>query len=506
MAALRLILGDQLSRDISSLADIEPDDVVLLVEVAEETQYVRHHKQKIALLFSAMRHFAAELSASGIKTDYVHLADPNNTGSFTGELGRAIARHRPERIIVTEPGEWRVEHAMRGWHKQFDVPVHIRADNRFFCSRARFAQWAAGRGSYRMEFFYREMRRETGLLMEAAGPAGGRWNFDAENRKRLPKSVASPPPLRFPQDAITRGVLALVAERFSDHFGDLEEFGWAVSRADARRALAHFIEFSLPNFGNYQDAMKTGEPFLFHAVLSPYINCGLLSPREVCEAAIHAHAQGKVPLNAAEGFLRQILGWREYIRGIYWLRMPEYAETNALNAHRALPWFYWSGETKMHCISQVVIDTRRHAYAHHIQRLMVTGNFALLAGLDPRQVEEWYLIVFADAYEWVELPNVHGMILFADGGVLGSKPYAASGAYIDRMSDYCRHCAYDVKAKSGENACPFNLLYWHFMAENRAALQHNPRMAMPYRTLDAMSAERRAQIAREAQNYLKTLA
>lgn len=505
MPALRLILGDQLSPEIATLADAAPDDTILLVEVRQEAEYVRHHKQKIALLFSAMRHFALELSAAGRRVDYVRLDDPANTGSFATEMERAVARHRPDQIIVTEPGEWRVEQDMRQWQSRFGIPVHIRADTRFFCSRADFAAWAGARRSYRMEFFYREMRKRTALLMANGEPLGGAWNFDAENRKRLPPGITPPPPPRFAPDAITQAVLRLVATEFADHFGDLAQFGWAVTRAEAHQALAHFTAHALPLFGDYQDAMKQGEPFLFHAVLSPYINCGLLSPREVCAAAVTALDAGHAPLNAVEGFVRQILGWREYIRGIYWLRMPDYAQSNALAAKRNLPWFYWSGETRMNCIAQVVQETRRHAYAHHIQRLMVTGNFALLAGIEPKQVEEWYLVVYADAYDWVELPNVHGMILFADGGVLGSKPYAASGAYIDRMSDYCRHCSYNVKEKSGPDACPFNILYWHFLIENENRLRNNPRMAMPYRTLAAMSEARRSQITHEAQAFLAGL-
>jgi deoxyribodipyrimidine photolyase-related protein len=506
MGALRLVLGDQLSRDVTALAGVDPaSDVVLLVEVAEETGYVGHHKQKITLILSAMRHFAAELSAEGLRVDYVKLEDPGNTGSFSGELARAVARHAPGRIIATEPGEWRVWSMMQGWSQAFDIPVEIREDARFFCSRGRFARWAEGRKSYRMEFFYREMRRETGLLMDGQEPEGGRWNFDAENRRSLPAGFRPPPRRRFQPDQVTSEVMALVARRFAHHFGDLEPFGWPVTRAEALEALAHFLTDALPFFGDYQDAMKTGEPFLFHAMLSTSLNCGLLDPREVCMAAEREYRAGRAPLNAVEGFIRQILGWREYVRGIYWLRMPAYAETNALGASRPLPWFYWSGETGMNCVATVVRETSRNAYAHHIQRLMVTGNFALLAGVEPRQIEEWYLAVYADAYDWVELPNTHGMVMFADGGLLASKPYAASGAYIDRMSDYCRGCLYDPKIKTGPGACPFNVLYWNFLIENQAALEKNPRLAMPYRTLAGMKAERRDLIVREAQAFLNGL-
>ncbi|KAB1075293.1 cryptochrome/photolyase family protein [Methylobacterium planeticum] len=503
---LRFLLGDQLHRRIATLTDLDAErDVVLLVEVEAEATYVRHHKQKIAFLFSAMRHFAAELAAEGIAVDYVRIDAPGNSGSFTGELERALARHAPDRVVVTEPGEWRVWEMMRGWRADLPVPLEIRPDNRFLCPRADFAAWAGDRRALRMETFYRGMRRRTGFLMEGAEPVGGQWNFDHDNRKRLPKGHAVPPRRGFEPDATTRAVLDLVAIRYADHFGDLDGFAWPVTRADALAALAHFIEACLPSFGDYQDAMKAGEPFLYHAMIAPALNAGLLTAEEVCAAAERAFRDGAAPLNAAEGFIRQILGWREYVRGLYWARMPDYARTNALEAVRDLPWFYWSGETAMNCLAQCVGDTRAQAYAHHIQRLMVTGNFALIAGIDPAQVEEWYLVVYADAYEWVELPNVHGMVLWADGGVMGSKPYAASGAYIDRMSDYCGACAYDVKAKAGPTACPFNYLYWNFLIENEARLAGNPRMAMPYRTLARMGDRRRAEIRADAGRFLDGL-
>jgi deoxyribodipyrimidine photolyase-related protein len=349
------------------------------------------------------------------------------------------------------------------------------------------------------------MRRLSGLLMDGDEPVGGQWNFDHDNRKSLPKDVTPPQRQRFEPDAITRAVMEMVTARFADHFGDLEPFGWAVTRADALEALDHFIAACLPRFGDYQDAMQQGNAFLYHSVISPYLNIGLLTPREICDRAQDAWSRGEAPLNAVEGFIRQILGWREYVRGLYWLKMPDYAETNALNARRPLPEFYWTGKTEMNCLAQAIGDTRRHAYAHHIQRLMVTGNFALLAGLDPKAVEEWYLLVYADAFEWVELPNTHGMALFADGGVMASKPYAASGAYIDRMSDYCSGCRFKPDVKLGPKACPFNYLYWDFLIRNEVKLKSNPRMAMPYRTLAKMEPERKADIKRHARTFLESL-
>ena len=500
MRTLRFLLGDQLTRDLVSLNDLGADDVVLMVEVAEETTYAPHHKQKIALVLAAMRHFAEELRAEGLAVDYVALDDAGNSGSFVGELKRAVARHDAARVIVAEPGEWRVEAALRA--ADVGADIEIREDERFFATRREFADWARSRSGLRMEFFYRQMRRAHGVLMDGDEPIGGRWNFDAENRKPPPKRFRAEPPPRFAPDAITREVLELVARRFPDNFGELEPFGWAVTRGDALKALDAFVRLHLPEFGDRQDAMSLGQSFLHHAVLSPYLNLGLLGPREVCAAAERAFARGEAPLNSVEGFIRQILGWREYMRGIYWLKMPGYAETNALAAERPLPWFYWSGKTRLACVAEVVGQIRRHAYAHHIQRLMVTGNLALIAGFAPAEVEQWYLAVFADAYDWVELPNTHGMSLFADGGIVGSKPYAASGAYIDRMSDYCAACEFDPALKSGPKACPFNPLYWDFLARNRARLGRNPRLAMPYRTLDAMTPARRAEIAADARAVL----
>lgn len=506
MTTLRFILGDHLSRHVAALRDMDPArDVVLMAEVGSESTIVGFHKQKLVFIYAAMRHFAEVLRAEGIRVDYVRLDDPANSQSLEGELRRALERYRVERVVVTEPGAWRVRDMMRGWEQRLGVPVEVREDERFLCRHDRFAAWAEGRKSFRMEFFYREMRRETGLLMRDGSPEGGQWNLDAENRASLPADYHAPRRLRFEPDAETRAVIELVRTRYPENFGDLEPFEWAVTREDALRALDHFVAEALPGFGTYQDAMKTGEPFLHHGLISPYLNVGLLTADEVCRAAERAYYQGNVPLNAAEGFIRQIIGWREYVRGIYWLKMPDYGKTNALGATRELPWFYWSGKTTMNCLAQAIGDTKRHAYAHHIQRLMVTGNFALLAGIEPAQIEAWYLAVYIDAFDWVELPNVHGMVMFADGGLLASKPYAASGAYIDRMSDYCGGCRYSPRIKEGERACPITLLYWNFLIANQKALQGNPRMAMPYRNLARLDAAQRESISARAKTFLDGL-
>ena len=451
---LVLVLGDQLTPTLASLAACDPArDLILMCEVAEEATYVRHHKKKIILLFSAMRHFAEELRRLGWQVAYTQLDDRGNAGSFSGEVARAIAALKPERIVVTEPGEWRVLEAIRSWPAKFQLPVEILTDARFISSIAGFAAWADGRKQLRMEYFYRDMRRKTGLLMEGDAPTGGVWNLDHDNRKPAKGDLFMPEPAHFQQDKITLEVVALVKKRFAGHFGDADPFWFAVTRADAEAAFDHFIETGLAKFGDYQDAMLTGERFLYHSIVSLYLNCGLLDPLAICRKVEAAFRAGRVPLNAAEGYIRQVIGWREYVRGIYWLKMPDYAASNALNHTRPLPDFYWTGETKMACVRAAVTQTKEEAYAHHIQRLMVTGNFALLAGISPQALHEWYLAVYADAYEWVELPNTIGMSQFADGGLLASKPYAASGAYINRMSDYCAGCAYDVKARTGLKAC-----------------------------------------------------
>lgn len=506
MANLVLILGDQLSPQISSLkAADKAEDIVLMAELRSETGYVKHHKKKIAFLFSAMRHFAEELKVAGWQVDYRRFDDPAACQTFTDTAQQAVAAHKPDQLIVTKPGEYRLLQEMSSWQNSLSCGVSLCEDDRFFASTDEFAGWAEGRKQLRMEYFYREMRRKTGLLMEGDQPVGGQWNYDAENRKPPKQGLVVPPPTRFAADDITTEVLALVEAEFPDHFGDLLPFDFAVTSAQARHVLDEFIARRLPQFGSYQDAMVADEPFMFHAHIGFYLNCGLLSPQEAVTAAEQAYFSGAAPLNAVEGFIRQILGWREYVRGLYWLKMPDYKQANHLNATRPLPSFFWTADTDMRCLQICVRDTRKYAYAHHIQRLMVLGNFALLAGLHPDEVNDWYLIVYADAYEWVELPNVSGMVLYADGGLLASKPYAAGGAYIDRMSDYCSSCRYKVKQKNGPDACPFNYLYWDFLIRHRDKLNKNPRLGMIYRTLDKMAEDKQQTIVKDAALFLNSL-
>ena len=477
-----------------------------MVEVRDETRYVKHHKKKIALIFSGMRHFAEELRADGWRVDYVTLDDPANTHSFTGEVRRAAKRLKARSLRVVAGAEYRVRQMQEEWGDSTGLPVEILEDDRFLCPIGDFYTWAQGRSEHRMEYFYRDMRRQTGLLMTADGkPEGGKWNYDHDNRATPPRGLNYPGPERFAPDAITNDVLALVAREFDDHFGDLEPFGLAVTRDQALKVLKHFIAAALPDFGQYQDAMIAGQDYLYHSALSSSLNLGLLGPLEICEAAVAAYESGHAPLNSVEGFVRQIIGWREYIRGMYWWDMPKFAGRNALRATRALPEFYWTGKTEMRCLSESVGQTKREAYAHHIQRLMVLGNFALLAGVTPQAISDWFLVVYFDAYEWVELPNVIGMSQFADDGMIASKPYASGGAYINRMSDYCKRCRYDVKQKTGPDACPFNALYWDFLARHEKRLAGNMRMTNMYATWRRMSDAQRGEYRASAAAFLETL-
>ncbi|MEO3679338.1 cryptochrome/photolyase family protein [Rheinheimera sp. FR7-31] len=503
MAKLIVVLGDQLSPALSSLQQASKDDLILLAEVGSEASYVKHHKHKIILLFSAMRHFAEVLKTQGYRVCYISYGAEIGITTMTDAVSFALAQQPAlDSITITQSGEYRLQQEILSWQRQFQLPLTVLDDDRFICDLARFARWAKGKKQLRMEYFYRDMRRYTGLLMQGDSPEGGNWNYDSENRKAWPKDLAPTPPLSFTPDAITTEVMALVEQHFSANMGNAANFSYAVTGKAARQAFLHFVDNQLAQFGDYQDAMVLNQPFLQHSICSVYVNCGLLDVRWMCNKVEQAYQQGKVPLNAAEGFIRQLIGWREYVRGLYWFLMPDYKSRNQLDAHRALPGYYWHGNTKMRCMQQAVKSTIDHAYSHHIQRLMITGNFALLAGLSVDEVTDWYLAVYADAYEWVELPNTLGMALYADGGVLASKPYAASGAYINRMSDYCKHCAYKVKLTIEDDACPFNALYWDFLQRNQEKLGQNPRLNLAYANWHKRSEHDKAAILAKAADTL----
>lgn len=502
---LRIVLGDQLTEDLASLVDCDKNnDLIFMCEVWDETQYVKHHKKKIILIFSAMRHFAEQLKQQGFQVVYTTLTDPKNTQSFTAELTRLLEAYQFDHIHMTEPSEYRVLELFQHWSQE-NQPIDILPDTRFLCNHQQFQNWAKGKKQLRMEFFYREMRKRYNILMRNDKPIGEHWNYDADNQKPNKKLIKQPKPFLVEPDTVTQEVIALVEQQFTDHFGDAKPFTFATQRQGALKILDYFIDEHLAHFGTYQDMMLEDEPWLFHSHISFYLNIGLLKPLECIQKAEQVYHEKQAPLNAVEGFIRQILGWREYVRGIYWLKMPDYHQANFLQATKKLPSFYWSGDTPMNCLKQSIKQTKELAYAHHIQRLMVLGNFALLIGVQPKELNEWFLAVYADAFEWVEMPNVTGMVLFADGGLLASKPYAASGNYINKMSNYCKNCTYNVKQKTGKDACPFNYLYWHFLQTHQEKLKQNPRMSMIYRLLAKKTAEDLVKIQQSADNFIANL-
>ena len=511
MRNLIVILGDQLNLDNPALDGFDSQqDMVLMIEVPHESTHVWSHKARIALFLSAMRHFAQVLVTNNYPLRYLKLGEHNFADLFSAWLN-LIAQYNPQRIIVCEPGDYRVLKTLERCAVQLSKPLAVRDDTFFLCSQSEFKRWA-GNGKYlRMEYFYRDMRRRYQVLMAAGAPVGGKWNYDHENRKAFgkygPQSIPEVP--SFEVDAITLAVFADVEHYFPNHPGLLTAFCWPVTRAQALMFLQHFIEHKLADFGAHQDAMWQSDlasgAFLWHSLLSSSLNLKLLHPKEVIDAVADAYAQAHIPLASAEGFIRQILGWREFIRGLYWLDMPEMAEANHYAHHRNLPAWYWTGNTHMNCMRQTITQTMHYGYAHHIQRLMITGMFGLLAELEPKQVSAWYLAVYVDAVDWVELPNVMGMALHANRGRFTSKPYIASGAYIKRMSNYCNSCRYQPDMKTSEKACPVTALYWNFLIKHEQVLLSNPRTVLMVKNLNRFNQEEKALIQEKAQQLLNAL-
>ena len=493
-STLILVLADQLTHGRGALRDARPGvDEVLLAEVREEATYTRHNRHKIAFLFAAMRHFRDELRERGFTVHYIEYTQ--GVDSLETAVKRTLAGGSFTRFRYCLPGEYRLLHAMAQW--QLAVPVDAVEDDRFLCDEETFTRWAKGRKQLRMEYFYRDMRKRYGLLLELDGsPAGGKWNYDADNRKGWRNQLAVPERLQEEPDAITAEVIALVNEAFPDNPGDLDRFYLGVTAAQAQARFDWFVAHGLANFGTYQDALAEESAWLFHSLVSMYLNAGLLDPLAMCQQVENAWRDGTVELATAEGFIRQVIGWREYVRGIYWLHMPAYARENSFDARRALPAFFWDADTDLRCLQKAIEQTLDLGYAHHIQRLMVIGNFALLCGLDVEEVCDWYLAVYVDAYEWVELPNTLGMALHADGGIMASKPYAGSGKYIFRQGNHCGECRYDHKKTTGEGACPYNSFYWRFIDTHLKRLEKNPRMGLIVRGWTKRPAsERRAIVA-----------
>lgn len=498
---LVIILGDQLDPRGPWREGFDPGgDALWMAEVNEESTHVWTHKQRIVVFLSAMRHFAEARKDEGLRVHYTRLEETDPRNTLSSLLKKFLSSHQVDAVQMIHPGEWRVMDSLRKAVEGSGSKLEILADTHFFSDPSDFNKWADGRKELRMEFFYREMRKKNGVLMHGGKPVGDRWNFDAENRgsfgKDGPENV--PKPYQPRPDKITRDVIHLVEERFGDHPGNLDKFSWPVTPDEGKRALKDFIENRLARFGEVQDAMWTGEPFLFHSRISVALNLKLLNPRDVVNAAENAYQQGAAPLAAVEGFVRQILGWREYVRGVYWRFMPEYRERNTLNAGQDLPSFYWTGDVPMKCLSESVGQTLEYGYAHHIQRLMVTGLYALLLGVRPQKVHEWYLAVYVDAVEWVELPNTLGMSQYGDDGVMASKPYAATGKYIQRMSNYCSKCRFNPAKATGEDACPFTTLYWDFLDRNYDRLKGNRRMNFQVKNVERKNKEELEEIRRAA--------
>ena len=507
---LLLILGDQLDADSAIFDGIDPAlDVVLMVEAVEESTHVWSHKARTALFLSAMRHFADQLRQRQYQVHYRALEAEGDATLATG-LQAALHAFQPERVIGVEPGDWRVRALIEAACKSAEAkptPLDWREDKHFLCSLPQFRQWAGASTSLRMEFFYRKMRQQYKVLLDGDQPIGGQWNLDAENRKGFgkagPKDV--PQPLVFEQDHITQQVLQVVETRFTDHPGSLSKFNWPVTREQALLALQDFIANRLPAFGAHQDAMWTGLDFGWHALLSSSLNLKLLHPLEVIHAAERAYHERDLPLSSVEGFIRQILGWREFIRGVYFLDMPGLKEANHFGHQNSLPAWYWTGDTQMNCMRQSIGQTLANGYSHHIQRLMITGIFGVTAQITPQQLCDWYLAVYVDAVEWVELPNTAGMALFANGGRFTSKPYIASGAYVKRMSNYCSGCRYQPETRTGADACPMTTLYWNFLDDHEATFGSNPRTALMVKNLQRIAPEERQAIRERAAEMLKNL-
>lgn len=503
--SLVLVLGDQLSFNNPAIRNASPQvDTVLLAEVAEEAQYVRHSRHKLVLLFSAMRHFAQALRDRGFTVIYRRLDE--SVVSLTQACADALAELPEVSLLrVCASGEYRVEQLIGSWTAELGVPVERLEDDRYLCSIAQFQAWAKDRKQLRMEYFYRDMRKQYGLLLDNGEPCGGKWNYDAENRAGWRNQVGIPRRPDVTPDEVTRDVIEQVRAAFPDNPGDLEQFRLAVTHPEAQAQFDWFCEFGLAQFGSYQDALAEESPWLFHSLVSMYLNCGLLEPLAVCQQVEHVYRSGQCSLAAAEGFIRQVLGWREYVRGVYWLLMPEYAQRNTFEAKRPLPDYFWTGDTDLRCLQQALKQSLDLGYAHHIQRLMVIGNFALLAGLDVEAVCAWYLAVYVDAYEWVELPNTLGMALHGDNGAMASKPYAASGKYIQKQGNHCTQCRYNPSKTTGADACPYNSLYWHFIDRHQDYLARNARMGLILGNWRKRDAAERAAIVNWADGVLDTL-
>lgn len=504
MKTLRLILGDQLNSLHSWFKNKNPDVIYVMMEIKPETEYVLHHGQKILAIFSAMRNFSEELKQQGHHVHYIYFDDQENAHSFEKNIQYLIEKYQIERFEYQEPDEYRIDKQMRDFTRKLNVTTKIFSTEHFYTQRNDLKHFFDGKKSWLMETFYRDMRRKHQVLMEGDRPAEGKWNFDKSNRNKLPANHKPPEPKSFGKP--NQDVMQFLLDKKINYFGEINEayFTWPLSRTHSVELLDYFVDYLLPYFGTYQDAMNERSWSLYHSRLSFSLNVKMLSPQEVIQRVLNKYYQSDdVDIAQAEGFIRQILGWREFMRGIYWAFMPQYAQKNHFNHQRPLPEFYWDGNTKMNCLKHSIDQSLKYAYAHHIQRLMITGNFALLNETHPDETDWWYLGVYIDAFEWVEMPNTRGMSQFADGGVLATKPYVSSANYIHKMSDYCRSCSYDKSKTTGEKACPFNSMFWSFVDKNREELRKNRRMGFLLSNWDKRTPESRSAILEQAEHYKK---
>jgi len=504
---LRLVLGDQLNHDHSWWNDDPETFTVLLCEARSETDYVKHHIQKVVAFFLAMRSFADYLKGRGFDVIYLKLDDPENRGSITESLKHILKKGKYTSWSFQLPDEYRLDTDLNKLKSEFDMDCQVVDTEHFYTDRGEMEKFFEGKKTYLMESFYRHMRKKHGILMDGDNPVGGEWNYDKQNRKKLPEDHEVIEPKVYAKDVTD--IVALLDKEGVKTIGtiDPEEFIWPITRREGLSMLRFFIDDCLENFGDYQDAMRTDEWSIYHSRLSFALNSKMIGPKEVVDRVEEAWRSDskKFPIAAVEGFIRQILGWREFMRGVYWAKMPDYAEKNFFHHKRNLPDWFWTGDTKMNCMNQAIGQSLQYAYAHHIQRLMITGNFALLAGIHPDQVDEWYLGIYIDAIEWVEITNTRGMSQFADGGIVGTKPYVSSANYIDKMSNYCGDCHYTKSKRTGDKACPFNSLFWNFYMERRDKLEKNPRIGFVYRNLNRMSSETKTAIRDQAEKYLSEI-
>lgn len=504
---IRLILGDQLNSNHSWFKTIDDTVTYVMMEVRTETDYAQHHIQKVVGFFSAMRSFAAELQSKKHKVIYIHLNDKNNLQSFEKNLDALLNQGNYTQFEYLLPDEYRLDVLLKNYCNQLLIPYSVYDTEHFFSKREELGNFFEGKKMFLMESFYRAMRKKHNVLMEGDKPATGQWNYDGENRKKLPKNHKPTPPLVFNNDVSK--IVAEIKDTDISTIGSIDaaNFVWPINREQSLALLDFFVAEFLPLFGSYQDAMTPNEWSLYHSRISFSMNVKMISPKEVIDRAIQEweNRKDEIEYNQLEGFVRQIIGWREYMRGIYWLKMPEYASLNFFNNTEKLPDWFWTGKTKMNCLKDAITQSLEYAYAHHIQRLMITGNFALLAGVHPDEVDAWYLGIYIDAIEWVEITNTRGMSQFADGGIVGTKPYVSSASYIDKMSHYCGSCFYKKALKTGEKACPFNSLYWNFYDKHEDKLSKNPRIGMMYNVWRKMKPEDKSALLEQADYYLKNI-